>query len=332
MRLLSTLSLVVAFVETAAAQNVVTSPDARTQVAVEVNNGGLFYRIDRDRKPLLMPSRLGFEFQGALPIKDGLRITGSTPASHDETWTQPWGEVSKVRDYHNEIAVSVEESAAPNRRFILRVRAFNDGIGFRYELPEQPGLGEFTITDELTEFAFVENPKAWFIPSNRPRRDRSEMLYSSSPMSLIEYAQTPLTMETRSGTYVVIHEANLVDYARMNLKGGAIEGKTLRSALAPMANGTKVVGKTPFMTPWRTIQIADRATDLAPSVLGLNLNPPNVLPTTDWIKPMKYVGIWWGMHIGTMTWASGAKHGATTQRTKQYIDFAAANGLGGVLV
>jgi alpha-glucosidase len=332
MRPFSILSLVVAFAQTATAQQAVTSPDGRTIVTVEANNGGLFYRVDRDRKPLLMPSRLGFALQGAPPIRDGLRITGSTPASHDETWTQPWGEVSKVRDYHNEIAVAVEESAAPNRRFTLRVRAFNDGIGFRYELPEQPGLGEFTITDELTEFAFVENPKAWFIPSNRPRKDRTEMLYSAGPLSLIQVAQTPLTLETPSGTYVVLHEANLVDYAKMNLQGGAMEGKTLRAALAPMADGTKVHGKTPFVTPWRTIQIADRAIDLAPSVLGLNLNPPSVIPSTEWIKPMKYVGIWWGMHINTMTWASGPKHGATTANTKKYIDFAAANGLGGVLV
>ena len=332
MRLLSTLSLVAAVAQAAAAQHLVTSPDARTQVTVEARNGGLFYRVDRDRKPLLMPSRLGFEFQGAPPLREGLRITGSTPATHDETWTQPWGEVAKVRDHHNEIAVSVEETAAPTRRFILRVRAFNDGIGFRYELPEQPGLGEFIISDELTEFAFVENPKAWYIPSHRPRRDRSEMLYTSGPMSLIQFAQTPLTLQTQGGGYVVIHEANLVDYARMNLQGGPIEGKTLRAALAPMADGTKVHGRTPFVTPWRTLQIADRTTDLAPSVLGLNLNPPNVLPSTNWITPMKYVGIWWGMHINTMTWASGPRHGATTARTKQYIDFAAANGLGGVLV
>ena len=332
MRLLPILSLLAAFAQAAAAQHVVASPDGRTQVTVDIERGGLFYRVDRDKRALLRPSRLGFDFKGATKLLDGLRITGATRAAHDETWTQPWGEVARVRDHHNEIAVAVEESAAPNRRFTLRVRAFNDGLGFRYEFPEQPGLSAFEIGDELTEFTFVESPRAWYIPSHRPRRDRSEMLYTSGPMSLIEFAQTPLTMELSGGGYVVIHEANLVDYARMNLQGGAIEGKTLRSALAPMNDGTKVRGKAPFSTPWRTIQIADRATDLAPSVLGLNLNPPNVLPSTDWIKPMKYVGIWWGMHIGTMTWASGPKHGATTERTKQYIDFAAANGLGGVLV
>jgi alpha-glucosidase len=140
-------------------------------------------------------------------------------------------------------------------------------------------------------------------------------------------------METRDGrTFMVIHEANLVDYARMFLAGPRMEGRTLRAALAPMADGIKVRGRTPFVTPWRTIQVADRVTDLAPSVLGLNLNPPSVLPSMAWIKPMKYVGIWWGMHINTMTWNSGAKHGATTANAKRYIDFAAANGFGGVLV
>jgi alpha-glucosidase len=140
-------------------------------------------------------------------------------------------------------------------------------------------------------------------------------------------------MESRDGrTFMVIHEANLVDYARMFLKGPRMEGRTLRAALAPWADGIKVRGQTPFMTPWRTIQLADRATDLAPSLLGLNLNPPNVLASTDWIHPMKYVGIWWGMHLGVMTWSSGPKHGATTVNAKRYIDFAAANGFGGVLV
>jgi alpha-glucosidase len=227
----------------------------------------------------------------------------------------------------------VEETAAPGRRFTLRVRAFDDGVGFRYEFPEQPGLGAFEITDELTEFALADNARAWWIPSNWARMDRSEMLYSSGPVSVLDSVQTPLTMQTQDGrTFMVIHEANLVDYARMFLRGTRTENRLLRAALAPMADGIKVRGRTPFVTPWRTIQLADRVTDLAPSLLGLNLNPPNTLASTEWIHPMKYVGIWWGMHIGTMTWSSGPKHGATTANARRYIDFAAANGFGGVLV
>src|SRR6266540_5786843 len=317
----------------AAAQVRVASPDRRTQVTVQVQEGKLYYSVQRDGRALLMPSLLGFEFRGAPTLRDSLRIVDTTRQTADETWTQPWGEVARVRDHHNELKVSVRESAAPNRQFTLAFRVFNDGVGFRYEFPDQPNLTAFEITEELTEFSMADDARAWWIPSNRPRLDRSEILYASSPGSVIDSIQTPLTMETRDGkSFVVIHEANLVDYARMNLRGGRLENRTLHAALAPYADGVKVRGRTPFVTPWRTIQIADRATDLSPAVLGLNLNPPSVIANTSWIKPMKYVGIWWGMHINTMTWSSGPKHGATTANTKRYIDFAAANGIGGVLV
>src|SRR5947207_5517143 len=317
----------------AATQVSVASPDGRNQVTVEIHDGGLYYSLNRDTHPLFLPSRLGMAFRNAPPLLDSLRITDTARSTHDETWTQPWGEVARVRDHHNELRVSVVETASPGRRFTVAFRVFDDGVGFRYEFPEQPGLGEFAITDELTEFTLEDDARAWWIPSNRPRLDRSEMLFSESPVSVLDSVQTPLTMETRDGrTFIVIHEANLVDYARMFLAGPRMQSRTLRAALAPYADGIKVRGHTPFVTPWRTIQLADRATDLAPSVLGLNLNPPSVIENTSWIKPMKYVGIWWGMHIGTMTWSSGPKHGATTANAKRYIDFAAANRLGGVLV
>jgi alpha-glucosidase len=311
----------------------VTSPDGRNRISAEVTDGKLYYTVQRDARPLLLPSQLGFEFRGAPRLRDNLRIVGSATKTVDETWTQPWGEVSRVRDHHNELRVSVAETAAPMRKFDVVFRAFNDGVAFRYDFPQQASLGEFVISDELTEFNLADDSKVWWIPSNRPRLDRSEMLYSNSPVSVIDSVQTPLTMQTRDRkTWMVIHEANLVDYARMNIAGPRMESRRLRVALAPWQNGDKVRGHTPFVTPWRTIQLADRAIDLAPSVLGLNLNPPSVISDVSWIKPMKYVGIWWGMHINTMTWNSGPKHGATTANTKRYIDFAAANGLGGVLV
>ncbi len=313
----------------------VSSPDGRNVVTVAIRDGRLTYALDRDGRALLLPSVLGFAFRGAPPLRDSLQVTDTARQTVDDTWTQPWGEVARVRDHHNELRVSVAETSAlpAGRRFAVVFRVFNDGVGFRYEVPAQPGLGEFEISDELTEFALADDARAWWIPSNRPRLDRSEMLFSSSPVSVLDSVQTPLTMETRDGrTFIVIHEANLVDYARMFLAGARMQDRTLRAALAPYADGVKVRGRTPFVTPWRTIQLADRATDLAPSVLGLNLNPPSVIQNTSWIKPMKYVGIWWGMHIGTMTWSSGPRHGATTANAKRYIDFAAANGLGGVLV
>ena len=312
----------------------VTSPNGRNEVTVEIRDGHLFYSLRRDGRSLLLPSGMGFEFQGAPPLRDSLRVIDALPArTVDQTWTQPWGEVRRVRDNHRELRLTVGEARPLARQLAVVFRVFDDGVGFRYELPRQPNLGEFAITDELTQFALADDARAWWIPSNRPRMDRSEMLYSSSPVSVIDSVQTPLTMETRDGrTAIVIHEANLVDYARMNLAGARMENRTLRAALAPHNDGIKVRGRTPFETPWRTIQLADRVEELAPSVLGLNLNPPSVIQNTSWIKPMKYVGIWWGMHINTMTWGSGPKHGATTANTRRYIDFAAANGFGGVLV
>lgn len=327
---------ILSFPGDALAQNAhrVASPDGRNTVAVQVVDGRLHYSVQRDGRNIILPSALGFEFRDAPPLRDGLRITGTARNTVDETWTQPWGEVARVRDHHNELRVSVEEAAAPGRRFGLVVRAFDDGVAFRYDVPAQPGLTAFEIMDELTEFALADDAKTWWIPSDRPRLDRSEMLYSASPVSLLDSVQTPLTMETRDlRTYLVIHEAHLVDYARMNLAGQRhMEDRTLVAALAPMADGVKVRGHTPFTSPWRTIQLADRAAALVPAVLGLNLNPPNQLPDADWIQPMKYVGIWWGMHINTMTWGSGSRHGATTENAKRYIDFAAENGIGGVLV
>ncbi len=311
----------------------VQSPNGRNAVTVEVREGGLFYAVTRDGRKLVEPSRLGFLFRNAAPLRDNLSVTGSQPSTFDETWEQPWGEVRRVRNHYNELLVSVAETAAPNRRFDVVFRAFDDGIGFRYVFPAQPALQSFEIMDELTEFSFADNARAWWIPSDRPRLDRSEMLYSSGPLSVLDSVQTPLTLETRDGaTVMVIHEAHLVDYPRMFLAGPRTESRTLRAALAPMVDGVKARGRTPFSTPWRTLQIADHAADLAPSVLGLNLNPPNALANIEWIEPMKYVGIWWGMHVNTMTWHSGPKHGATTENTKRYIDFAAANGFRGVLV
>ena len=311
----------------------VTSPDGKNSVLVEILEGHLVYSVQRQGRPIVMPSGLGMEFKGAKRLGDSLIITGSTRRSVDQTWTQPWGEVARVRDNHNELRVSVAERLPPSRRFDVTFRAFNDGVAFRYEFPEQPNLRDFVIMEELTQFSMADNARSWWIPANRPRLDRSEMLYSSSPVSVMDSVQTPITMETMDGrTVIVLHEANLNDYARMNIKGPYMDNRTLRVALAPWSNGDKVRGHTPFVSPWRTLQLADRVEDLAPSVLGLNLNPPNALSDVSWIKPMKYVGIWWGMHINTMTWNSGPKHGATTANTKRYIDFAAANGFGGVLV
>ncbi len=311
----------------------VVSPDGKNAVIVSVRQGSLWYSVDRQGKAILLPSRLGFELRGAPPLGDSLALVDSARTKVDESWTQPWGEVARVRDQHNELRVTAEETTARRRRFVVAFRAFDDGVAFRYELPEQPGLGDFEIMDERTEFTFAENARAWWIPSNKPRLDRSEFLYAASPLSTLDSIQTPVTFELGDGhTAVVIHEANLVDYPRMFLAGRGMENNSLRAALAPMADGVKARGRTPFQTPWRTIQLANSVEELAPSLLGLKLNPPSAIANTSWIKPMKYVGIWWGMHMNVWTWSSGPKHGATTENAKRYIDFAAKNGFGGVLV
>src|SRR6266508_5097466 len=182
----------------------VNSPDGRNRVTVEIRDGALAYSVDRDGRALLLPSRLGLAFQGAPPLRDSLRMVDTSRDTVDETWTQPWGEVARVRDHHNELRVAVTERTPPGRRFGVVFRVFNDGVGFRYEVPEQPGLGEFAMTDELTEFTLADDARAWWIPSNRPRLDRSEMLFSSSPVSVLDSVQTPLTLETRDGKSFVV--------------------------------------------------------------------------------------------------------------------------------
>src|SRR2546430_4549792 len=167
----------------------VTSPDGRNRVTVEVRDGVLAYSLDRDGRAVLLPSRLGFAFQGAPPLRDSLRMVDTTSNTVDETWTQPWGEVARVRDHHNELRVSIAEVASPGRRFVVVFRVFNDGVGFRYELPAQPGLGEFAITDELTEFTLADDARAWGVPSNRPRLDRSVVLFSCSPLRRLASVQ-----------------------------------------------------------------------------------------------------------------------------------------------
>ena len=308
----------------------VSSPDGRNEVTLDVRDGRLRYALRRDGRAVLLPSRLGFAFRGAAPLDSGLAIVDGARAAVDPTWAQPWGELARVRDRHRELRVRVTEVGGARRQMAVVFRVFDDGVGFRYELPAQPSLGDFEIVDELTEFALADNAKAWWIPANRKAMDRYEFLYASSPVSMLDSVRTPLTVEMQGGPLVVLHEAALVDYATMDL--ARVGERTFRPALARWADGSAVKGRTPFVTPWRTIQLADRAADLAPSVLGLNLNEPSRIADTRWIRPMTYDGIWWGMHAGLYTWHSGPTHGATTANARRYVDFAAANGLGGTLV
>lgn len=309
----------------------VASPDGRTVVTVSAPEGRLRWSASRDRRPVVVPSRMGFTFRDAPALGEDLAIVASERAEHDETFALPWGEVRQVRDQHRELRVKVAERSGLRRELWVVVRVFDDGLGFRYELPAQPNLGAFEIMEELTEFSLAEDMKAWSAPADVPSPDRQEMLYASGPVSKLRLVHTPLTLQGTGGLQAVIHEADLVDYAGMFLQGRS-ESRTLTASLAKWKDGAAVKGRTPFRTPWRTVQLADSPEQLAPSLLTLKLNPPSRIADTQWIRPMKYDGIWWGMHVNTMTWGSGRLHGATTANTRQYIDFAAANGLGGTLV
>lgn len=305
----------------------VSSPDGSLTLQVALRDGRIGYAVSRNGKPILDFSELGFELQDAPALRAGLKICNTSRGTFDETWEQVWGEQHFVRNHYNSLTVSVCEKKAPHRRFDVIFRLFDDGFGFRYEFPEQPSLGEFVIMDELTEFRFPHDHKAWWMPAREPYY---ESIARHTPISQMDTVNTPLTMECADGTYLALHEANLTDYAKMSLR--PTDSTTLRCCLTPWSNGVKVYAKTPFRTPWRTLIVSDTPGELVTSRLMLNLNEPCKIEDASWIKPAKYIGIWWSMHLFQETWAQGPHHGATTANTKRYIDFAAENGIPGVLV
>ena len=306
----------------------VRSPDGALTVELDLNGEGrLAYRVLRKGAPLVDDSRLGFILRNGRQLLRGLTLAGQSSRSSDSTWELPWGERRFVREHYNELRATFVERDHDRRRFDVVVRVFDDGIGFRYDVPKQPALDDVQIQEELTEFAIAKPATAWWLPAFEWNRE--EYLYNRTPLSEVGVAQTPLTLRMDDGTHVAIHEAALVDYAGMNLAKG--DGGRLRAMLTP-GSPAKVVRRTPFVTPWRTIQIADRAGGLVESNLILNLNAPNALGDVSWFKPSKYVGVWWSLHLDTQTWGTGPKHGATTTNTKRYIDFAAQHGFRGVLV
>ncbi len=306
----------------------VSSPDGRIEVTILLAGGVPYYSVDRLGREVIGKSRLGFVLRDGRVFNRGLEIGDVTRSSYDSTWVQPWGEVREIRDHHNELRLEFVESAPGLCRMTVVFRVFNDGLGFRYEIPGQPGLEQLVIMDERTEFVLGETDNAWWIPAFMG--NRYEYLYQKSPIRDLEAIHTPLTIETADGLFLSIHEAALTDYASMALR--RTKDNTLECDLVPWADGTKVKASTPLVTPWRTIQIADEPGELVTSYLVLNLNEPCRLEDTSWITPGKYVGIWWGMHIGKYTWGSGRNHGATTENAKKYIDFAAKYGFVGVLI
>lgn len=307
----------------------VLSPDSRLEVVFSLAKGVPHYEVNYNDVPVVLPSSMGFTFRREPPMKTGFSLERTATRTLDETWKPVWGKTSEIRNNYNELTVSLREKQEPRRRMDIIFRVFDDGVGFRYEFPDQEALKDFEIMSEETQFAFAGDYRAWWTPADF---ESYEHLYTEGTLHKIKAANTPITMKTEDGFYLAIHEADLTDYAGMTLsriQGGVLG---LVSSLVPWPDGSRVKGTTPFKTPWRTIQIAAWPGGLVESSLILNLNEPSVIEDTSWIKPMKYIGIWWGMHIDKHTWHTGERHGATTGNAKRYVDFAARHGIPAVLI
>lgn len=341
LRMLAALVLVLLTVP-AAAQDVAHAPSGAQIVASAASPSGTLkvdvtltaegrvgYMVSRAGRPVIAESRLGFLFTDAPQMLNNFAFAGQSARSFDQSWDEPWGEYRTIRNRYNELTVSFDEKNWLKRRMTIVFRVFDDGIGFRYEIPRQANLTRANIADELTEFDVAEPGTAWW--DEALEWNREEYLYRRTPIEEIGTAQTPLTIRTASGLHLSIHEAALVDYSGMDLR--RVQGRVLKATLMPSSTGAKVSRDLPLATPWRVILIAPDAPSLYKSAqIILNLNEPNALGDVSWVKPMKYVGIWWAMHLDLATWNSGPKHGATTANAKTMIDFAAANGFGGVLI
>lgn len=306
----------------------VASPNSDIVVTVNDKDGLATYSVTFRGELVIAPSRLGMRFSEIDGFDAGLKIAENTTSSHDETWEQPWGERRLVRDHYNELFVEFESTMGPERRLGVRFRAFDDGVGFRYEVAKQKKIRKVEIVDELTQFTVAEKSTVWSIPARR--WNRYEYLYTEGKASDEIMAHTPMTLRTPSGTHLSIHEAALVDYSAMALK--QTRPGRFKADLAPWSDGALVRATAPFVSPWRTIQISPDAKGLLNSSLILNLNEPNKLGDVSWVEPGKYVGVWWEMHIRDSSWGMKPLHGATTENTRRYIDFAAAHGFKGVLV
>ena len=319
------------------------------------------YAVTHKGKPVIINSLLGFKLSNG--YLGPFFITKSESKSNDNTWQPVWGETKDIRDNHKQLTIYLQEKNAPNRLLNIIFRVFEDGVGFRYEFPLQPQLKHFVVSDELTEFNVTGDHKTFWIPGDY---DSNEYPYTTSALSQVDAwklplisngtkeenmpdqlaVQTPLMMKTNEGLYINIHEAALVDYPSMQLHVNA--GKlSLTAVLVPSPSGNKAYLRAPAKTPWRTILISDKAATILASKTILNLNEPSKIENTSWIRPMKYIGIWWEMQTNKGSWSfsdsldvrspTGAlfpngRHAANTKNVKKYIDFASKNGIKGLLV
>lgn len=339
----------------------VSSPNGNVvfRIVTDGKDDGLYkmaYEMDYKNKAVIKTSGFGFLLKEPSLRLDHFEILGVEKSRIDETWQPVWGETKNIRNQYNQLLLKLRSAKGIMIELIIRV--FDDGAGFRYAFPKQPALNHFIIGDEQTEFALTGNHKTFWIPGDYDTNEYpynttklSEVDAGSSTMSQEIFAktffdknavQTPLMMKTSDGLYINIHEAALLNYPAMNLVIDK-DKLILRSHLVPDAVGNKAYLQTPAVTPWRTIIVSDKATDILESKTILNLNEPSKIKNTGWIKPQKMIGVWWEMHVGKSTWdyaggqsgsalADHAKHGANTANVKKYIDFAAKHGINSVLV
>jgi hypothetical protein len=329
-------------------QFAVFSPDKNIEVKIFNDiDGRVGYKLKFKGSLIIDSSFAGFDFKDLTSFGTNLEIVNTTTSSFDETWETVWGEQRYIRNNYNELKVELKEKGEAGRKCFIVFRVFNDGVGFRFEFPEQENLKDVVILDENTQFKLTADHACWWMPGDW---DIYEHLFNTTQFTEIDAlskrnhpslaqtyipenaVNTPVTMKTDDGIYISILEANLTNYSDMTLKVDK-ENLLFQSELVGNDTGIKVKTKTPFVTPWRLILIGDEAGDLISSKTILNLNEPNVLEDVSWIKPTKYMGIWWEMHLGKSTWdMNNGRHGATTENAKRYIDFASASGIGAVLI
>lgn len=343
----------------------VSSPDGNVELSFNLKDGHIpVYSLDYKGKPVVGESHLGFKLQGS-GMYDWFEISETATREIDETWNPVWGEESQIRNHCNEMTVTLRQTSS-NRFMKICFRVFDDGMGLRYEFPDQKSMAYFVITDELTEFAMTGDHTAWWIPGDY---DTQEYDYTRSRLSEIRGllssaicdnlsqtifsetgVQTSLQMKTDDGIYINLHEAALVNYPAMHL---LLDDKNMvfKAHLTPDPNGDLAYMQSPCTTPWRTVIVSDDARDILASRITLNLNEPCKIEDTSWIKPCKYMGVWWEMIAGRSDWSytwdlnsthidtddltkvkPHGRHGATTANVKKYIDYASANGFDGVLV
>ncbi len=366
MRKFSSLLFLLFLSWTASAQQL-NSPNGALQLNFELKDGVPFYDLKYKGIPVILPSKLGLKLKNHPDFTEGFVTSTAEQSDFDETWEPVWGEEKAIRNHYKEMAVTLHQDAAhEHRTLMIRFRLFDDGLGFRYEFPSQQGLAHFIVSDEKTQFAMTGDHTAFWIPGDY---DTQEYDYVESKLSeirgLMDAAitgnisqtsfsptgvQTSLMLKTADGLYINLHEAALINYATMHLNLDD-EKMIFESWLTPNPNGDKVYLQTPSVSPWRTIIVSDDAREILASRITYNLNEPNKIEDTSWIRPMKYIGVWWEMITGKSTWAytddfpavelgvtdfskasPNGKHGATTENVKRHIDFAAEHGFDGVLV